>query len=95
MLFQGFRSVLMGKASDAVQLLSSAITSQRSIGLTLYLPFCLPYLARCGAQNGCPWASWLTIAGFGPSAMTGISRGGGWFAFWSGRLRPRLGRGCG
>jgi hypothetical protein len=28
----------------------------------------------CGAQNGCPWGSWLTIAGFGPSAMTGISR---------------------
>ena len=42
------------------------------------------YADACGAQNGCPWASWLTITDFGPSAMTGISRGDGWFAFWSG-----------
>jgi hypothetical protein len=45
-------------------------------------------LNGCGAQNSCPWASWLTIAGFGPSSLTGTSRGGGWFAFWSGRSRP-------
>jgi hypothetical protein len=49
---------------------------------------------RCGAQNGCPWASWLTITGFGPSAMTGISRGGGVVRFlaWAiaAAFRPRV-----
>jgi hypothetical protein len=56
----------------------------------------------CDAYGGWSrlWgAKWLSMGfvvdnrGVGPSAMTGISRGGGWLAFWCGRLRPRLGRG--
>src|SRR5262249_16062350 len=47
----------------------------------------------CGAQNGCPWAWGLTIAGFGPSAMTDISRGAGGSLSGlgdCGRVRPRV-----
>jgi hypothetical protein len=47
-----------------------------------------PCAVRCS-----PWASWLTIAGFGPAPMTGISWGAGGSPFWSGRLQPHLGRG--
>jgi len=37
-----------------------------------FLEFFTPCAVRCS-----PWASWLTIAGFGPAAMRGIGRGAG------------------
>ena len=50
MMSQGSVLALTGKASDAVQKLTSIITGWRSIGATLFLPIWLPNLARAHAE---------------------------------------------
>jgi hypothetical protein len=52
MMNQGCASVLIGKASSAVHLLTSGMTVMRSKGATVWLPLYLSYLARalCGPR---------------------------------------------
>src|SRR5262249_30219158 len=45
-LNQGSPFALTGRASDAIQMLTSGLTAYRSTGATLYMPFWLSYLAR-------------------------------------------------
>jgi class 3 adenylate cyclase len=52
MMHQGCTSVLIGKASDAVNIITSGITAWRSTGATMLVPFFLSYLARAHAQLG-------------------------------------------
>ena len=52
MIHQGCVLVLTGKASDAVQVLTSAIAAWRSTGATLWIPLWLTYLARAYADLG-------------------------------------------
>jgi class 3 adenylate cyclase/predicted ATPase len=52
MLVQGWLLALTGKASDAVQMLTSGITAWRSTGATLWKPSCLVYLVRAYAELG-------------------------------------------
>jgi predicted ATPase len=49
---QGCVSVLTGKASDAVHLITSGITAYRSTGATIYVPTYLSYLTRAYAGVG-------------------------------------------
>jgi predicted ATPase len=51
-LNRGCIMTLTGNASNAVQAMSSGITSWRSIGSTVGIPFILPYLARAHAELG-------------------------------------------
>jgi predicted ATPase len=50
LLLRGSLLTLRGKASDAVQLLASAITGYRSTGATLMIPWYSSYLARAYAD---------------------------------------------
>jgi hypothetical protein len=52
MMHQGCASVLTGKASEAVNMITSGITAWRSTGATMLVPFFLSYLARAHAQLG-------------------------------------------
>jgi predicted ATPase len=52
MMNQGCASVLIGKASSAVHLLTSGMTAMRSTGATVWLPLYLSYLARTYADLG-------------------------------------------
>ena len=52
MMHQGCILALTGKASDAVQMITSGITAYRSTGATLCMPSCLSYLARAYAELG-------------------------------------------
>ena len=52
MVPQGCVLVLTGKASDAIQTLTSGVTALRSTGSTLWLPLCFAYLAMAHAQLG-------------------------------------------
>ena len=49
---QGCVLALAGKASDAIQTLTSGVTALRSTGSTLWLPLCFSYLAMAYAQLG-------------------------------------------
>jgi predicted ATPase len=52
MLHQGRILALTGQASDAVHMLTSAITAYRSTGATLWMPLHISYLARAYAEVG-------------------------------------------
>ena len=52
MLHQGCVLALTGKASDAVQMITSGITALRSTGATMWMPLYLSYLARAYAELG-------------------------------------------
>jgi predicted ATPase len=52
MMQQGCLSALTGKASDAVQTITSGVTAMRSTGTTMWMPFWLSYLARANAEIG-------------------------------------------
>ena len=49
---QGYVFALTGKASNAVQMITAAITAWRSTGSTLFVPLHLSYLARAYAELG-------------------------------------------
>jgi predicted ATPase len=49
MMIQGCVLTLTGKASEAVQMMTSGITAFRSTGATLWMPWYLSYLARAYA----------------------------------------------
>ena len=52
MMGRGALFALTGKASDAVDLITSGVTTFRSTGGTLFAPFSLSHLARAYAQLG-------------------------------------------
>jgi len=52
MVRKGTLLALTGKASDAVQIITSGITAFRSTGATVWLPSFLSYLARAHAELG-------------------------------------------
>jgi predicted ATPase len=52
MSFRGCVFALTGKASDAVQVITSGITTSRSTGATMWVPFYLSCLARAHADLG-------------------------------------------
>jgi predicted ATPase len=52
MMQQGCLLALTGKASDAVQTVTSGVTAMRSTGTTMWMPFWLSYLARANAEIG-------------------------------------------
>src|SRR6516165_973404 len=43
---------LSGKAAEAIQMITSGITTYRSTGSRVYLPFCLSHLSRAHAELG-------------------------------------------
>jgi predicted ATPase len=61
MLQQGQLFTLTGKAADAVQTITSGITAYRSTGATLWIPWCLSYLARAHAELGQYDDAWRCI----------------------------------
>jgi predicted ATPase len=61
MLIRGSVSAMAGKASDAVHMISSGITTWRSTGATVMLPLNLSYLARAHAELGDFDEAWRCI----------------------------------
>ncbi len=68
MMHQGGVLALTGKASSAVQMITSAITAFRSTGATAIIPAWLPYLARTYAELGKFDDAWRCIG----EAMTAV-----------------------
>ena len=68
MVSQGCVLALTGKASDAVQMITSGITALRSTGATLWMPLYLSYLARAYAELGQFDDAWRCIG----EAMTAV-----------------------
>jgi predicted ATPase len=52
MMQRGFLSALTGKASDAVETITSGLTAMRSTGTTMWMPLWLSCLARVNSQIG-------------------------------------------
>jgi class 3 adenylate cyclase/predicted ATPase len=59
---------LSGKASEAIQMITSGITTYRSTGSRVYLPFFLSHLSRAHAELGQFDAAWRCIG----EAMTAV-----------------------
>ena len=59
---------LTGKASDAVQMITSGITAWRSTGSTVWMPLILSYLAKAHAELGQFDDAWRCIG----EAMTAV-----------------------
>ena len=68
MLIQGCLLALTGKASDAVQMITSGIAAWRSTGATLWMPLFLSYLASAHAELGQFDDAWRCIG----EAMTAV-----------------------
>src|SRR5262249_19874393 len=52
MMQRGCLSALAGKASDAVETITSGVTAMRSTGTTMWMPLWLSYLARANSEIG-------------------------------------------
>jgi predicted ATPase len=65
---QGNVLALAGRASDAIEMLSSGIAAFRTTGATLHLPLHLPHLARAHAELGQFEEAWRCIG----EAMTAV-----------------------
>ena len=75
-MYQGYRSQLTGKASDAVQMLTSGITALASTGATLWMPLLVAFLASSHASLGQFDDAWRCLN----EAMTAIeATKEGWF----------------
>jgi predicted ATPase len=68
MMNQGCVLALTGKAADAVQMITSALTAFRSTGATVFVPFYLSYLTRAYAELGQFDDAWRCIG----EAMTAV-----------------------
>jgi predicted ATPase len=66
--FRGCVLVLTGKASDAVQMITSGVTGFRSTGSTLFRPFFLSHLAKANAEIEHLHDAWRCI----DEAITGL-----------------------
>ena len=58
---QGCACTLMGQASDAVRLITSALAARQSTGTTMGMPFLLSHLARAQAELGKFEEAWCSI----------------------------------
>src|ERR1700730_14981826 len=58
---QGSLLALTGRASDATEMLNSAITAWRTTGATIWMPLYLPHLARAHAELGQFEEAWRCI----------------------------------
>ena len=65
---QGSVLALTGRASDAIEMLTSGITAYRTTGATMWLPLYLPRLARAHAELGQFEEAWRCIG----EAMTAV-----------------------
>jgi predicted ATPase len=61
MMNQGWLFALTGKASDAVQMITSGITAWRSTGATLWAPLRMSHLARAFAELGQFDDAWRSV----------------------------------
>jgi predicted ATPase len=61
MMNQGSVLALAGRASDAIEMLTSGMTAFRTTGATLWRPFFLPRLARAHAELGQHDEAWRCI----------------------------------
>jgi predicted ATPase len=61
MVLKGCVLAVTGKASDAVQIITSAVTAFRATGATLWMPSYLSYLARAYAELGRFEDAWRRI----------------------------------
>ena len=52
MMQRGFLSALTGKASDAVETITSGLTAMRSTGTTMWMPLWSSYLGRANSEIG-------------------------------------------
>jgi class 3 adenylate cyclase/predicted ATPase len=68
MLNQGSVLALTGKASNAIRMITSGITTYRSTGTTIWMPLFLLYLARAHAELGQFEEAWRCIG----EAMTAV-----------------------
>jgi predicted ATPase len=68
MMYQGYILALTGKASEAVQMITSGIAAHRSTGATIAIPSSLSYLARAYAELGQFDDAWRCIG----DAMTTV-----------------------
>src|SRR5262249_44707963 len=68
MMTRGVILALTGKASDAVHMITSGVTTFRSTGSTVFTPFYLTYLARAHAELGKFDDAWRCIG----EAMTAV-----------------------
>ena len=68
MIERGLLFALAGKASDAVQMITSGLAAFRSMGNTLFFPFYLSYLARAYAELRRSDDAWRCIG----EAMTAV-----------------------
>jgi predicted ATPase len=68
MAFQGCVLVLTGKASDAVQMITSGVTEHRSTGATILRPFFLSHSAKANAELEQLHDAWRCIG----EAMTAV-----------------------
>jgi len=71
-LVQGDVFAVMGKASDAVQMITSGIAAMRSTGSTFFAPLHLSYLARAHAELGQFDDAWRCLG----EAMTAVETTG-------------------
>jgi predicted ATPase len=65
---QGSALALAGRASDAIEILTSGITAYRTTGASVFLPLYLPHLARAHAELGQFEEAWRCIG----EAMTAV-----------------------
>jgi predicted ATPase len=61
MMNQGYVLALIGRASDATEMLGLGMTAMRTTGTTVWMPFFLPHLARAHAELGQFEAAWHCI----------------------------------
>jgi predicted ATPase len=61
MLLQGFVLAVHGKIADAVRAITSGLTEWRSTGSTVFMPWCLSYLASAYAELGQSETAWRCI----------------------------------
>ncbi len=75
-LLRGSVSALTGKPSDAVQMISSGISTYRSTGATLWTPIWLLHLTKANAQLGYLTDAWHCI---GEAATAAETTGESWW----------------
>jgi hypothetical protein len=94
MVNHGVVLALVGKAADAVQVITSTLTAGRSMGQTLLRPFFLSSLARAHAELGLFDDAWRCAAALERVKQECIRRGvvDGLAAYPTGRLKRRKSR---
>jgi predicted ATPase len=61
MMFRGCLFSASHDTSNAIQVITSGLTAWRSMGSTVFIPLCLPYLARAHAEIGNFEQAWQSV----------------------------------